>query len=376
MSPVRVGDIERAVCARFPLERAEDWDRCGLLAGDPDSLVTGVVLALDPTLSAIRATAALGANVLVTHHPAFLTPPQWLTPGRGAAGVVFSALSSGVALINAHTNLDRDAEAQTLIPSSLGLTPVKPVERSLQPMAMVTVFVPENAALRVANAMAGAGAGRIGDYERCSFTGDGLGAFTPPPDSSPRAGSPGVASVAPEKRVEMVAPVSRTRGVVAAAVAAHPYEEPLITVSEVRIARNAARLGMVCETAEKVPVTLAALVDRASAVYAVTPRVWGDPEMQVTRVATGTGSAGSLIADALAAGAQALVAGEVRYHDALDAVESGLAIVELGHDVTEWPLVGLLEVAVRSVPELDQRTVHVLPATAGWWTPKRSEERP
>jgi putative NIF3 family GTP cyclohydrolase 1 type 2 len=87
-------------------------------------------------------------------------------------------------------------------------------------------------------------------------------------------------------------------------------------------------------------------------------------------VACGTGSAGSLIGDALAAGAQALIGGEVRYHDALEALEAGLAVVELGHDVTEWPLVRLLEDAVRSVTQIDQRTVHTLPAKPGWWTPE------
>ena len=76
------------------------------------------------------------------------------------------------------------------------------------------------------------------------------------------------------------------------------------------------------------------------------------PTTPLARVATATGSAGSLVGDALATGAQALVAGEVRYHDALDAVESGLAIIELGHDVSEWPLVGLLADAVRAHPGL------------------------
>lgn len=370
MSTVRVSDIERAIASRFPVERAEDWDRCGLLAGDPDVPVTGVVLALDPTRAAISAAADRGANVLVTHHPAFLTPPHSVMPGRGSAGVVFAALSSGVALINAHTNLDRDAAAQSLLPESLGLNPVKPVERSLQPMALVTVFVPEKAVERVVSAMAGAGAGRIGAYERCSFSAEGIGAFTPPRDASPCVGTPGVPSTAPERRVEMVAPTQRVRGVVAAAVAAHPYEEPLVTVGEVRIARNEARLGMVCETRDKAPMALSALVAHAAAVYSVTPRVWGDADLPVTRIATGTGSAGSLIGDALAAGAQALVAGEVRYHDALDAVEAGLAVVELGHDVTEWPLVSLLEKAVRSVRDIDQQAVHTLPAKPGWWTPE------
>jgi putative NIF3 family GTP cyclohydrolase 1 type 2 len=326
------------------------------------------MLALDPTRSAVLAAAAGGCNVLATHHPAFLKAPEWLTPGRGAAGVVFSAMDSGVALINAHTNLDRAPAAGLLLAAALGLEPVRPIERSTMPMALITVFAPESSADALTKAMAGAGAGRLGDYEKCSYTsGEGVGKFTPPAEGQPFTGTPGMPCAAGEVRVEMVAPRNRARGVAAAARAAHPYEEPLIVVADVEIARSSARMGMLCDAPGAL--SLRALATLAAGVFNITPVVWGDPEMPLTRVATATGSAGSLIGDVIASGASALVAGEVRYHDALDAAENGLAVVELGHDVSEWPLVGLLERAVRSTPGLDPEAVHVLPATPGWWTP-------
>ncbi len=368
MSRVIVGDIERAVAARFPTEWAEEWDRVGLLAGDPDRAVTGVVLALDPTRAAIARAVELGANVLGTHHPAFLKTPNWLTPGRGAAGVLFAAMDARVALVNAHTNLDRAPAAGRLLPEALGLTPVKPIERSAMPMSLVTVFVPQDHAEKIAQAMAGAGAGRIGEYEGCRFvSAEGSGAFTPSAESSPFAGVAGEPSTAREVRLEMVAPRARVRGVVSAARSAHPYEEPLITAADVEIARSSARMGMLSRTPEGL--TLGALATLAASAFGITPRVWGDATAPVTRVATATGSAGSLIGDALAIGATALVAGEVRYHDALDAVEMGLGVIEIGHDVSEWPLVSLLEEVVRAIPGLDPNTIHVLPATPGWWTP-------
>jgi putative NIF3 family GTP cyclohydrolase 1 type 2 len=365
---VRVSDIERAVARAFPPERAEDWDRVGLLAGDPDTEVTGVALALDPSVAAIEASVAVGANVLVTHHPAFLNPPQWLTPGRGSSGVVFAALSHGVALVNAHTNLDRDPEAQLLLPEALGLAPIKPVERSVQPMALVTVYAPEAAAQRIIDAMAGAGAGRVGAYERCAFEAPGTGLFTPGLDSDPAVGSPGARSNADELRIEMVCPRIKARGVVSAAAAAHPYEEPLVVVRDVEIARNAARMGMLSDAPSGT--TLRDMAAKAAETFEVTPRVWGDPDAASERVATATGSASSLVGDVLAAGAQTLVAGEVRYHDALDAVAVGLSVIELGHDVSEQPLVALLERAVRGVPGLEPGAVHRLGWRAAWWTPR------
>ena len=368
MIQVRVGDIERAVARDFPVEWAEEWDRVGLLAGDPDAEVTGVVLALDPTRAAIASAASLGANVVVTHHPAFLKMPEWLTPGRGSAGVLFSALSSGIALLNAHTNLDRAPSAGRLLPAALGLEPIRPIERALMPLALVTVFVPDEHAGRVAEAMAGAGAGRIGEYDWCRFvSAAGTGSFVAMESASPSVGTTGTPTTVGEVRLEMVAPRAKARGVAGAARGAHPYEEPLIVVDEVRIARSSARMGMLCSA--PAGLNLRGLAALASATFSVTPRIWGDPDASVGRVATATGSAGSLVGDAIACGADVLVAGEVRYHDALDAAEAGLGIIEVGHDVSEWPLVTLLEGCVRAIPGLDPKDVHVLSATPGWWTP-------
>ena len=120
-----VGQLERALLARFPRADAEEWDRMGLLAGDPAVPVTGVMTALDPTRPAIDAACAAGANVLLTHHPAFLDPPEAFSPSREVAPasgtVVYDAIAKGVALMNFHTALDVSAEAVRLLPGMLSL---------------------------------------------------------------------------------------------------------------------------------------------------------------------------------------------------------------------------------------------------------------
>ena len=81
-----VGALEAALFRAFPKEDVEDWDRAGLTVGDPSRQVTRVAVALDPTVAAIHEAASRGANVLVTHHPAFLDPPSEFKPGPSAAG--------------------------------------------------------------------------------------------------------------------------------------------------------------------------------------------------------------------------------------------------------------------------------------------------
>ncbi len=363
---VRVSDVERALAHAFPPERAEEWDRVGLLAGDPDAVVSGVLLGLDPSREAIHDAVATGANVLVTHHPAFLTSPISVRPGSGGVGVLFDALTHGVALVCAHTNLDRDRRAQEIAARLLGLEPLRALERATQPRAFVTVYVPQEAAFAVTDAMVTAGAGRIGDYVGCSFSAPGVGVFTPAAESSPCTGTPGQRSSADELRVEVVCPRNLVGTVVAAAAAAHPYEEPLVTAADIVVTPNANALGMVCRVSGA-SVTLAELAATAASAFGSRPRVWGEPGRRVGTVATATGSAGSLVPAAAASGADVLVAGEVRYHDALDALDRGLCVIEVGHDASEWPLVELLEKAVVAGSGVDPALVKRRPPTVRWW---------
>lgn len=364
-----VAGVVEAIHAAFPPEWAELWDRVGLIAGDPDAPVSRVLVSLDPTRDALKRARKAGAQVLVTHHPPFLEPPAHLTPA--AAGVSFEALSAGIALVAAHTNLDRAPDGATALPRVLGLDPGRPLEDALLPMSLVTVFVPSSHERAVADAMARAGAGRIGDYRGCSFATPGTGTFTPSGETAPYTGVVESMSSAEESRLEMVAPRQLAGAAVSAARENHPYEEPLITVAEVTIARGDARMGRVCELPE--PVSLAAFVSRVSDLFGVTPRIWGSEDVTVATVATATGSAGSLVPAALRAGVDVLVAGEVRYHDAQAAAAGGLCIVEIGHDVSEWPLVPVLAEAVALAPGLDAGSVLVDPPVVGWWTPQRSD---
>ena len=117
--------FEGALLERFPATDAEDWDRPGLLVGDPSSEVTGVLCALDPTREGIERAASMGANVLLTHHPAFLDAPSRLTPDPSdsspAGALLWKAIEEGVSLIALHTNLDRSQLALPYLADLIGL---------------------------------------------------------------------------------------------------------------------------------------------------------------------------------------------------------------------------------------------------------------
>jgi hypothetical protein len=94
----------------------------------------------------------------------------------------------------------------------------------------LVVFVPAEALDAVREALFAAGAGRIGEYERCSWYTQGTGTFRALPGANPAVGEIGTEARVPELRLETVFPAERKDEVVAALRGAHPYEEPAFDI--------------------------------------------------------------------------------------------------------------------------------------------------
>lgn len=119
---VKVQDLVRVLDEAYPFDSAAEWDKNGLLVGDPNAQVTGVVVALDPSREALKLALERGANVLLTHHPLFLGELASLNRESSLQSeLAFDAIRQGIALINCHTNLDLDERAKRLMGDKLGL---------------------------------------------------------------------------------------------------------------------------------------------------------------------------------------------------------------------------------------------------------------
>ena len=128
--------------------------------------------------------------------------------------------------------------------------------------------------------------------------------------------------------------------------------------------------GAVCEVrAGDAPETLGRLAARCTSVFGRQPRVWGDFDAPVRTVATATGSAGTLGRACLAQGVDCLICGEMKYHEALELAGAGLAVIELGHDVSELPLVAVLAEALLRAGVPEDR-VTVIDQGANWAYPE------
>jgi dinuclear metal center YbgI/SA1388 family protein len=348
-----LGELIAALDDWYDPRWAEPWDAVGLVCGDPAEPVDRVLLAVDAVPGTVAEAAEAEAELLITHHPLLLTGVHGVPATDPKGTLVHRMIRSGIAHFVAHTNADvaRGGVSDALA-ERLGLTDLEPLEPQPDALDKLVVFVPAERAEQLIDALAAAGAGRLGDYDRCAWQTLGEGTFRPGAGADPAIGRIGEIERVAEARVEMVVPPRRRAGVVAALRAAHPYEEPafdLLPMAPVPGRRGTGRIGALDE-----PVPLAEFVRRAAQVLPKT--VWGvraagDPQRPVRTVAVCGGSGGSLAETARAAGADAFLTADLKHHPALEAVTerggAGMALVDAAHWATEAPWLDHLAAALR-----------------------------
>ncbi len=336
---MRVRDIVERIDRLAPFDLAEAWDHVGLQVGAPDDEVEGVLVALEADEATLDEAARLDCGLVLAHHPLIFSPLERLTDEEPSARVALRAARERRAVVVAHTNLDKARGGLAdLLAGALGLQHAQPLEPSAVDWLKLVGFVPVDDADLVRKALFSVGAGVIGDYEHCSWGVEGQGTFFATEGTAPVIGAPGRDEAVPEVRIEVVFPRRLRRRVAAAYVAAHPYEEPafdILAIENVLPGLGLGRLGVLPE-----PVPLARLAaDVAALVGEPSPRFAGDGARLVRKVACLPGSGGAAIAGGVAAVADVLVTGDVKYHEAREALDAGLALVDAPHDLTEEELV-------------------------------------
>lgn len=329
-----VGAFAAALARRTRPDRAAAWDPVGLQLGDPAAPVGRVAVCHEVTERVVEFLIGEPPDLALTYHPLLFQPTSRLVSGPTPGGRAWRMARAGIGLAVTHTDFDSSpgGTADSLA-AALGLAdpePFGPVAGREQ--VTVVTFVPSEAADSVAEAMAAAGAGTIGNYSACSFRTEGKGSFVAGEETDPLVGRTGEVTTASEVRLEMIASRSHEESVVAALMTTHPYEEPAYHVYEVRsnhgfigrIGGWEGRLGDLTDLAGE-------RLGRGGL------RAAGDLDASVSRVAVVPGSGSSFIAAAAAAGADVLVTGDVDHHRAVGAKDLGMGVIDPGHAATELP---------------------------------------
>ena len=127
---VLLGDVVAAIEARYDPALAESWDAVGLVCGDPEEPVRRVLFAVDPTADVVDEALEMGAGLVITHHPLFLTPVHGVPADDDKGRLVHRLIRGGAGLFVAHTNADRAADhgVNDALAAVLGLSGTVPLE--------------------------------------------------------------------------------------------------------------------------------------------------------------------------------------------------------------------------------------------------------
>jgi putative NIF3 family GTP cyclohydrolase 1 type 2 len=270
-------------------------------------------------------------------------------------------LKQGIALYGAHTTLDfTNGGTSHILAERLGLSTTTFLRRPYRLQRKLVTFVPSASVSRVAEAMAAAGAGRIGNYDNCSFRLAGTGTFRGNDLSQPAIGKAGRLEEVQEIRLEMVVPGPRVQHVLHALRRTHPYEEVAYDLYPTDNSSPDYGAGVIGELPR--PERLSAFLQRIKRGLRASRLRWcGDARAPIKRVAVCGGSGGELLDDAIRAGAEAFVTADLRYHAFHDA-EGRIALIDAGHYETELPIVDAIVRRLKS--ELRSRGADVAVRTS------------
>ncbi|MHC1696583.1 MAG: Nif3-like dinuclear metal center hexameric protein [Geobacteraceae bacterium] len=338
MNP-RVLDIIEIIDTIAPFRLAEEWDNVGLQVGDPVAPVSRIMVSLDPGDKAIDAAVAAQCQLLLTHHPLIFRPLQTINFADPSGALIGKALRNSLNIVSLHTNYDiAEGGVNDLLAARLGVVATAPLSvTEIESLVKLAVFVPKGYEEKVSQALFRF-SGILGNYSECSFRVEGLGTFTPHEGAAPFLGSIGTREYAAETRIELLLRKADVEQALAALRSVHPYEEPAVDVYP--LLNDGARRGLGRIGTLEQPLSLEQFVSRIKEEFAVEGlRYVGDGNRMLGKVALCGGSGSSLLREAHSQGADVLVTGDVKYHDAHEALALGVALVDLGHFASELPMV-------------------------------------
>jgi dinuclear metal center YbgI/SA1388 family protein len=331
---MKIRDITNAIAAFAPLQYQESYDNVGLLFGNADWEVTGVLLTLDATEAVIEEAIEKGCNLVVAHHPIVFGGLKKINGNNYVERVAIKAIKNDIAVYAAHTNLDNVRNGvSNMMASKLQLTDCRVLDPKRELLGKLYTFVPHAQAEQVLNALFTAGAGHIGNYSEASFNVTGTGTYKAEEGAQPYIGQVGQRHLEPETKLEVIFPLYLESRVIQALLESHPYEEVAYDVVKLGNVYKEVGSGLVGNLPQ--PMDELAFLQQVKEQFRTgcvryTP-LRGKP---VQKVALCGGAGSYLLKKAMAAGADAYISADFKYHEFFDA-DNQIVIADVGHFESE-----------------------------------------
>lgn len=317
-------------------DRQYEWDNSGkqVYLGNCD--IHKIGFALDPSLNVINQAIEEGCELLITHHPLFFSQVKSINSSTKIGEKTVKAIQGNLNIVSYHTSLDlADYSLNDYIASLLNAEVLSTfIEEGKENFFKFVVLVPCGHEEVIRNVMGDAGAGHIGNYSKCSFTSKGIGRFLPSENTQPFIGSVGELEKVEESRIETIISEKKLEQLTKDIIDVHPYEEVPYDIYPLALSKPYG-LGRICKLDDSI--TLEVLIKIICEKLGCTSLRHNseDLNLKISSFAIITGSGASLWKECISKGIKVLLTGDMKHHDALDAAENGVVIIDIGHFETE-----------------------------------------
>jgi dinuclear metal center YbgI/SA1388 family protein len=331
---MNIRDVTNYLEELAPLKYAEDFDNVGLLVGNYDTVISGVLVALDTLEETVDEAIAKNCNLIVSFHPIIFVGLKKLNGNSYVERVVLKAIKNDIAIYATHTALDNSKDGVSAKMSEmLGLKNTKILMPKKGIIKKLTTFVPIQSATALRNALFDAGAGNIGNYDKCSFNVVGEGTYRGNEHSNPVIGEKGKLHTEKETRISVVFESKNEASILKTLKEKHPYEEVAYELSTTENLHQNIGMGMIGELpkemSEKDFLLFLKKTMKTDCVRHSEIR-----NKKIKKVAVLGGSGSFAISNAKRAGADAYVSADFKYHEFFKA-EKSILLADIGHYESE-----------------------------------------
>ncbi|OAD92223.1 Nif3-like dinuclear metal center hexameric protein [Aequorivita soesokkakensis] len=317
-----------------PLSYSENFDNTGLLVGDANTNVSGILVTLDTLESVVDEAIEKKCNLIVSFHPIIFSGLKKITGKTYVERVVQKAIKHDIAIFSNHTALDNSWNGvNAMICEKLGLKNRSVLIPQNESIKKLITFVPSKDAEIVRNALFSVGAGNIGNYENCSFNIEGKGSFKGNEASNPTIGTKGEIHFEEEIQIGITFAKHLQNRILKALFESHPYEEIAYEITTLENQNQHLGMGMVGEF-EKAMDEKEFLKFLKKTMNTDCVRHSTLLKKQIKKVALLGGSGSFAIDAAKKAGADAFISADFKYHDFFKA-ENTILLADIGHYESE-----------------------------------------
>ncbi len=246
-----VQDIMNQLEELAPLAYAEDFDNVGLLVGNKNSEVSGVLITLDTLETVVDEAIKKNCNLIVSFHPIIFKGLKALTGKDYVERTVLKAIKNDIAIYAIHTALDNSIRGvNDIICNTLGLENKKILIPQRGTIKKLTTYVPLGNANTLRAQLFKAGAGNLGNYDNCSFNAQGKGTYRGNENSNPTLGKRGELHEEAEVQISVTFNKHVESKLLRALFEHHPYEEVAFEVATLDNYDQHIGIGMVGELKE------------------------------------------------------------------------------------------------------------------------------